>query len=304
MNAMKNFSGMYIEIRDMEKDKEEKKQINQTNQTNQTNQKKEEQPLLQGAGVLPMFKNPFDGQWYIILGRERFGIKAGTWADFGGVIKTGESSIEAASREAFEETNGLFGSVSVIHSMLQNSKKIETIYIDRNSQRARYDLYLWEISLPSWSLVHKDINCQCISCQFQYINQYAQDRVFREKTSICFIPLNELYQSIVCGFDYVQITPFDRIYIRDCFRTSIYQFPDFQAYLRNFIQTCRNQIFHPIPLRPTRVSPYTHVSPCTSPYSPPISPSLYRNNNYRSYSRKHKSYYNRSSVFKKKEIPA
>lgn len=67
---------------------------------------------LTGAGVLPVFVDEATGRVLLLLGQETF-VKnwSGSmqWSAFSGASKPGETEREAAAREFFEETLGVFG---------------------------------------------------------------------------------------------------------------------------------------------------------------------------------------------------
>ena len=63
-----------------------------------------------GAGIIPIAIKK--GVAWIMLGRESRDIEfsdSGKWSDFGGGCEKGESFIQCAAREGYEETMGMFG---------------------------------------------------------------------------------------------------------------------------------------------------------------------------------------------------
>lgn len=76
-----------------------------------------------GAGIIPyaIYKNKL----YFIGGKEVFGNKK--IADFGGKKENSETPIQTASREAYEESMGIFGNIKDITHMIRNkqSKRIK-----------------------------------------------------------------------------------------------------------------------------------------------------------------------------------
>jgi 8-oxo-dGTP pyrophosphatase MutT (NUDIX family) len=71
-----------------------------------------------GAGVLPLsiYKNTI----FLLLGQERHN---GLWSDFGGSPIKGETNLDTAIREGYEELNGFLGSKqemkkTVVHNLL------------------------------------------------------------------------------------------------------------------------------------------------------------------------------------------
>jgi 8-oxo-dGTP pyrophosphatase MutT (NUDIX family) len=73
------------------------------------------------AGILPMAK--YKNEYYFLFGRERRFPKwkdSMKWSDFGGAIEKGESKMEAAIREGYEETNGLLGDLNDIKKLMND----------------------------------------------------------------------------------------------------------------------------------------------------------------------------------------
>ena len=88
------------------------------------------------AGILPTAMH--NGKRYYLIGRESKKIKfpeRGLYADFGGRKDKGESILNTAIREGFEETIGIIGNKKRIGSLIKNKlyKKIkiknDTLYV-------------------------------------------------------------------------------------------------------------------------------------------------------------------------------
>ena len=91
---------------------------------------------LRYAGVLP-YSYDRKGKLVFLLGKE----KNGTWSDWGGAVEYGESGLNAAAREAYEESMGMLGSRSHIRQSIS--------YLHRISlpSSARAAMYLMHIPL-------------------------------------------------------------------------------------------------------------------------------------------------------------
>ena len=76
-----------------------------------------------GAGILPMAIN--DGKVYFLFSRERnlgdFKEK-GLWSDFGGKDENGETPMETAIREGYEESSGLLGTIKDVIFLVKKKK--------------------------------------------------------------------------------------------------------------------------------------------------------------------------------------
>lgn len=80
------------------------------------------------AGVLPYYINKH-GEAYFLLGREySYGKSNGTWADFGGSPDAGETQLQTAARECWEESRGILGDQPTIEKMISSSQFIGNRY--------------------------------------------------------------------------------------------------------------------------------------------------------------------------------
>ena len=79
-----------------------------------------------GAGVLPLsiYKNTV----FLLLGQERHN---GLWSDFGGSAIKGETNLDTAIREGYEELNGFLGSKQEMKNYLANNLLMELDNRDR-----------------------------------------------------------------------------------------------------------------------------------------------------------------------------
>ena len=76
------------------------------------------------AGILPMAKH--NGELYFLFGRERRYPKwrdSKLWSDFGGAIDKGETKMDAAIREGYEEMNGFS---SLLSKLEKEQPKLES----------------------------------------------------------------------------------------------------------------------------------------------------------------------------------
>ena len=83
------------------------------------------------AGILPMAKH--DGELYFLFGRERRYPKwrdSKLWSDFGGAIDKGETKMDAAIREGYEEMNGFLGSIEDMKRLMH--EKLVTVISSTN----------------------------------------------------------------------------------------------------------------------------------------------------------------------------
>jgi len=69
-----------------------------------------------GAGILPVTIH--NGKLYFLFGQEN---QEHTWSDFGGGSKAGETSLQTALREGYEELNGFYGSMNEFKQMVKNN---------------------------------------------------------------------------------------------------------------------------------------------------------------------------------------
>lgn len=134
-----------------------------------------------GAGILPI--SIHKGIIFFLMGQER---KHNLWSDFGGSSNKGESVLQTASREGFEELNGLMGSNLELQSKINNNL-VNIFHWDR------YTTHLFKVD--------KDDN---LPTYFDYSNQFAETHLkdiilddkngLYEKTQIKWFTIGELDQ--------------------------------------------------------------------------------------------------------------
>lgn len=100
------------------------------------------------AGVLPWARVPDTGEIVVLLGQERFepGWRdGGRWSDFGGGTEPAvdRDRIEAAAREAYEETMGMLGSRAEIEAALRAAAEAGRLGEARSPKGA--SVFLWEV---------------------------------------------------------------------------------------------------------------------------------------------------------------
>nr|UDO46941.1 NUDIX hydrolase domain-like motif-containing protein [Pandoravirus massiliensis] len=100
------------------------------------------------AGVLPWARVPGTGEVVVLLGQERFepGWRdGGRWSDFGGGTEpdVDRDPIEAAAREAYEETMGMLGSRAEVETALRAAAQAGRLHRARSPKGA--SVFLWEV---------------------------------------------------------------------------------------------------------------------------------------------------------------
>ena len=81
------------------------------------------------AGILPIAMH--NGKRYYLIGRESKKIKfpeSGLYSDFGGKKDKGETPIQTAIREGFEETIGILGNKNKIKYLIKNKLHTKIMY--------------------------------------------------------------------------------------------------------------------------------------------------------------------------------
>ena len=70
-----------------------------------------------GAGILPITINPDNNNIYFLLSREQINSDTdpGLWSDFGGTREKGETKLDTAIREGWEESNGFLGTKKILN---------------------------------------------------------------------------------------------------------------------------------------------------------------------------------------------
>jgi len=96
------------------------------------------------AGVLPYARRP-DGSVVFLLGFETKNVDKYGWSDFGGGIEAGETAMEAAAREASEESMGMLGTKSALLKQLRGVKPLKLV----NSRHYLLPV-VYDEQMPQW----------------------------------------------------------------------------------------------------------------------------------------------------------
>ncbi|AVK76556.1 hypothetical protein pneo_cds_949 [Pandoravirus neocaledonia] len=144
------------------------------------------------AGVLPWARVPDTGEVVVLLGQERFepGWRdGGRWSDFGGGTEPAvdRDRIEAAAREAYEETMGMLGSRAEIEAALRAAAEAGGLGEARSPKGA--SVFLWEVPYDA-----------ALPRQFARVRAYALEAAAaRDKTDttggrLCATPAKGYYE--------------------------------------------------------------------------------------------------------------
>ncbi len=125
-----------------------------------------------GAGVLPYCIR--DNEVYFLLSKEGFGSTKRTWCDFGGGKDKGESPLQTAARECWEESRGILGDRKTIEQNISLSHVIGQ----------RYKMFFMRVDSPS-----KMTNADFISKKFR-------DHHRMEKTQIAWVKASDVFAAV------------------------------------------------------------------------------------------------------------
>ena len=92
--------------------------------------------IILGAGIIPFSK--VNNQLLFLLGKD---IAHGKWSDFGGKSEKGETHLETAAREGYEELNGFLGSKETLEKQLVKNR-----YPILKTDDMRHSCYMMEIN--------------------------------------------------------------------------------------------------------------------------------------------------------------
>lgn len=126
-----------------------------------------------GAGVLPYcIKN---NEVYFLLSKEGYGSDKNTWCDFGGARDPGESAVQTAAREAWEESRGIMG----------NQKQIEMAISSAPSIGSRsYRMFLMQVDNPS-SITNSG-----------FVKKKFSNHCQMEKTAVAWVKASEVFKAV------------------------------------------------------------------------------------------------------------
>lgn len=134
-----------------------------------------------GAGFLPFTIHR--KQVYFLFSRECKKTSKNKWSDFGGSKEKNETVIETASREGFEETDGLFGNQDDVRELIEtNTKKI--IYLGSD-----YTTYL--VYIPYDNMLPKDFRSKFINVKKTHPELICKNGYY-EKDMLKWINYNKL----------------------------------------------------------------------------------------------------------------
>lgn len=130
------------------------------------------------AYVLPVSEH--ENERYVLLGRE---LRDGKYSGFGGGLENRETPMQAASREAWEESMGFLGNKTFIRSQL-----IRLGHIDR-SQHTYYTLLIpYNAQLPAY---YRQAYMFMASCGSRRVSEHCA-----EKSCIMWVNLREFKKAI------------------------------------------------------------------------------------------------------------
>lgn len=146
------------------------------------------------AGVLPYAKQIVNNRTnlYFLFARETLDIKEktdsmGLWSDFGGSKEKGETSLETAVREGYEETSGFFGSPSKLKNQLQ---KTNIKYVSKTKYNCFFMRVPYNKNLPNY-----------LENNYKFIKKTQPHLIhkhngFFEKDKFAWIEYNDLRKNI------------------------------------------------------------------------------------------------------------
>ena len=147
------------------------------------------------AGILPYTVQVIRGKptLLFLLSRERLGIESGNkdrglWSDFGGGRHPNETTVDAAAREAYEESGGILGSEQALREAVDNSPL---------TLRASGGYYTFLVKIPYDKMLpthFRNIH-RAIETNFPWM--VAEDNGFFEKDQLRWLSLDGLLANAV-----------------------------------------------------------------------------------------------------------
>ncbi|NGX59514.1 MAG: hypothetical protein KR126chlam3_00666 [Chlamydiae bacterium] len=125
-----------------------------------------------GAGVLPYCIR--DNEVYFLLSNEGFGSAKRTWCDFGGGKDKGESPLQTAARECWEESRGILGDRKTIEQNISSSPVIGQ----------RYKMFFLRVD-ASERITNAD-----------FISKKFRDHHRMEKTQIAWVKTSDVFAAV------------------------------------------------------------------------------------------------------------
>ena len=147
------------------------------------------------AGILPYTVQVVRGRPILLflLSRERLRIESGNkdkgmWSDFGGGRHANETTVEAAAREAYEESGGLLGSEEALREAIDNSPLI---------LRASGGYYTFLVRAPYDKLLPTYFENFHATIETNFPGLVAEDNGFFEKDLLKWVSLDDLIHNQV-----------------------------------------------------------------------------------------------------------
>ena len=167
------------------------------------------------AGVLPFFYDNKMKTFYYLLGRESHTHPdhAGLYSDFGGSKEHSESKLETASREGYEESMGVFGTLEQIKKKIKHMPECMRI----STSEKKYVSYLLEIQYQPYI-------SQLMNRNFVFIKTHAKNIInvnnsIYEKDHFILATLADIK-----GKHYEKLRPFYKDIINKINETNVYDF--------------------------------------------------------------------------------
>lgn len=153
------------------------------------------------AGVLP-FAIDRDGRVWLLLGQEQKSRNPRAslrWSDFGGTIDRDERVLDAAAREAFEESMGLLGTAEELVERLAHCTTVRTT----NNRGAHYLMQIYlEPALPL--MFNRFYHYAQISALAANSELPSTRAGFWEKVRAAWLPLDSLEQQVHLRAEFAQ----------------------------------------------------------------------------------------------------
>lgn len=128
-----------------------------------------------GGGVLPYWVN--EGVIYFLLSKEGFGSAKNTWCDFGGAKDRGETLLDSAARECWEESRGILGDLKTIRKKISQSAPIGK----------KYGMFFLEVD-RSQDLTNNN-----------FVKRTFSDFHRMEKTEIAWVKADDVFKAVISG---------------------------------------------------------------------------------------------------------
>jgi 8-oxo-dGTP pyrophosphatase MutT (NUDIX family) len=138
------------------------------------------------AGILPLMwkdeKTPI-----FLVGKD---VRDGLYSDFGGKMERSDRkngmmcTLLTACRECYEETYGVLGSIKQLLSRMKNQKDYICL---RATTQNNLDYYMYIVELPYIQNIQSHFRKT-----LQFVQQANSQKVFIEKTDICYVTCEQL----------------------------------------------------------------------------------------------------------------